>query len=138
MRIGKVAKKAGVGAETIRFYERKGLIKQPRQPSDGGYRSYTADRIERVRFIRHAQRLGYPLKEIEELLFLRVSPETDCDDVRERAQMKLDEVNGKIAGLSAIRSVLKNLIHERRGQGPTSRYCPLLDALSLDEKEPIP
>ena len=73
MRIGKVAEKAGVGVETIRFYERKGLIEQPRKPVDGGYRSYSPETVIRVRFVREAQCLGFSLKEIEELRVLRPS-----------------------------------------------------------------
>src|SRR5690554_5972390 len=125
MRIGEVAKKAGVGVETIRFYERKGLIEQPRKPADGGYRSYASETLSRVRFVREAQCLGFSLNEIEELLMLRADPETDCADVRERAQAKLDEVNDKIARLVGIRSALENLIHECRGEGLASSCCPI-------------
>jgi len=137
MRIGEVAQKAGVGVETIRFYERKGLIEQPRKPADGGYRSYSSDAVSRVRFVREAQCLGFSLNEIEELLTLRADPETDCADVRERAQIKLDEVNDKIARLAGIQSALENLIHECRGEGPASSCCPILDALDPDDKESV-
>ena len=135
MRIGEVAEKAGVGVETIRFYERKRLIKQPRKPADGGYRSYSSETVNRVRFVREAQCLGFSLNEIEELLTLRADPETDCADVRERAQAKLDEVKDKIARLAGIQSALENLIQECRGDGPASSCCPILDALDTDDKE---
>lgn len=135
MRIGEVAQKAGVGVETIRFYERKGLIEKPRKPADGGYRSYSSETVSGVRFIREAQCLGFSLNEIEELLMLRADPETDCVDVRERAQAKLDEVNDKIVRLSEIQSVLENLIQKCRGEGPASSSCPILDALNPDDKE---
>lgn len=138
MRIGKVAEKAGVGIETIRFYERKGLIEQPRKPADGGQRSYSPDTVDRVRFIRQAQRLGFSLKEINELLFLKANPETDCADVLKRARAKLGEVNDKIASLAAIQSALQSLIRECQGQGPASSGCPILDALNPDDKEPSP
>lgn len=137
MRIGEVAKKTGVGVETIRFYERKGLIAQPRKPANGGYRSYTPDAVDRVRFIRQAQCLGFSLKEIEDLLLLKADHDTDCAEVRQRAQVKLDEVNDKIASLTAIQSALENLIHECQGQGPASTCCPILDALAPDTKEPV-
>lgn len=137
MRIGEVAQKAGVGVETIRFYERKGLIEQPRRPADGGYRSYSSDAVSRVRFVREAQCLGFSLDEIEELLTLRADPETDCADVRERAQIKLDEVNDKISRLAGIQSALENLIQECRGEGPASSCCPILDALDPNNKESV-
>lgn len=136
MRIGKAAEKAGVGVETIRFYERKGLIEQPRKPADGGYRSYSPDTVGRVRFVRQAQCLGFSLKEINELLLLKANPETDCADVRKRAQEKLGEVNDKLAQLSAIQSALQSLIHECQGQGPAASGCPILDALNPNNKEP--
>ena len=136
MRIGEVAQKAGVGVETIRFYERKGLIEQPRKPADGSYRVYSSETVGRVRFVREAQCLGFSLKEIEDLLLLRADPQTDCSDVRERAQAKLDEVNDKIMRLSGIRAALENLIHECRGEGPAASCCPILDALSADSKGP--
>lgn len=137
MRIGKLADKAGVGVETIRFYERKGLIEQPRKPGNGGYRSYSPETVTRVRFVREAQCLGFSLKEIEELLLLRADPETDRGDVRERAQAKLDEVNDKIARLTAIQSALENLIRSCRGRGAAACGCPILDALEPNDKEPV-
>ena len=138
MRIGKAAEKAGVGVETIRFYERKGLIEQPRKPENGGSRSYSAATVARVRFVREAQRLGFSLKEIEELLLLRADPETECAEVRERACVKLEEVNDKIARLTAIQGALKNLIRSCRGEGAAASGCPILDALEPNGKEPVP
>jgi len=137
MRIGKVAEQAGVSVETIRFYERKGLIAQPHKPENGGYRSYSRETVDRVRFIRQGQSLGFSLKEIEDLLLLKAEPQTDCADVRERALAKLDEVNDKITNLTAIRSALENLIHECQGQGPASSCCPILDALDPNAKEHV-
>ena len=99
MTIGKAAGEAGVGIETIRFYERKGLIAQPARPGTGGYRSYPRETIERIRFIRQAQELGFSLREVEELLSLNANPRADCTDVRERARGKLEEVHQKIAHL---------------------------------------
>ena len=88
MRIGKLAEKAGVGVETVRFYERRGLIDQPLKPQSYGFRSYPKELVQRIRFIRHAQTLGFTLTEIEELLALRTDPATDCSDVRDRATAK--------------------------------------------------
>ncbi len=128
MTISKVAKKAGVGIETVRFYERKGLIQQPPKPSIGGYRVYPAETGERIRFIRQAQELGFTLREIQELLSLRTDPGTDCADVRERAQTKLDEVNRKIALMKGIQTALKKLIAACPGQGAL-QVCSIIDAI---------
>ena len=130
MTIGTAARKAGVGVETIRFYERRGLIEQPRRPSGNGFRVYPEQSIQRIRFIRQAQDLGFSLKEIEVLLSLRADPTTDCADVRERAQTKLEEVNNKIARLAAIQSALKSLIDACPGQGAV-RSCSILEALEF-------
>ncbi len=80
MTIGRVANKAGISVETIRFYERKGLIDQPMRPQDGGFRIYPSEAVGRIHFIRQAQDLGFSLKEIVELLSLRADVSTDCAD----------------------------------------------------------
>jgi MerR family mercuric resistance operon transcriptional regulator len=130
MWISELATRAGVGVETVRFYERQGLISQPPKPSDGGFRSYSQATAERIRFVRQAQDLGFSLKEIDALLSLRADPTTDCADVRERAQTKLEEVNNKIARLTAIQSALKSLIDACPGQGAV-RSCSILEALEF-------
>ena len=128
MQISTAAKKARVGVETIRFYERQGLIPQPPRPSNGGFRSYTSEIVERIRFIRQAQELGFSLKEIDELLSLRADPATDCADVRARAEAKLEDVNQKIARLITIRFALNALIEACPGRGAT-HCCSILEAL---------
>ncbi|MCZ6512944.1 MAG: MerR family DNA-binding protein [Nitrospinae bacterium] len=128
MTISKIAKEAGVGVETIRFYERKGLVDQPPKPSSGGFRVYTAEAAERIRFIRQAQELGFSLREIQELLSLRTDPATDCADVRERAQAKLDEVNRKIALMKGIQTALQKLIKACPGQGAL-QLCSIIEAI---------
>ena len=132
MTISKVAKKAGVGIETVRFYERKGLVDQPPIPPTGGYREYPAETGERIRFIRQAQELGFTLREIKELLSLRTDPATDCADVRERAQAKLDEVNRKIALMKGIQTALEKLIAACPGQGAL-QVCSIIDAIEAPE-----
>ena len=86
MTIGNAAGAAGVGIETIRFYERNGLIEQPPKPAGGGFRVYPADTVRRVRFIRQGQELGFSLRQIGELLSLKADPATDCSDAGRRAQ----------------------------------------------------
>lgn len=126
--IGKAAEQAGVGVETIRFYERKGLIEQPLKPQDGGYRSYSIEAIQRICFIRQAQELGFSLREIEELLTLRSDPGSDCADVRERANTKLEEVDRKIAQLEKIGSALKTVIASCPSRGSLDG-CSIMEAL---------
>lgn len=131
MTIGTAAREAGVGVETIRFYERRGLVEQPLKPAFGGFRVYSDDVVRRVRFIRQAQELGFSLKEIDELLLLRADPAIDCGDVRARARAKLDEVNAKIARLNRIGDALDALIAACPGRGAL-RACSIMDALEGD------
>ncbi len=131
MTIGKIARSAGVGVETIRFYERKGLIEQPPKPQEAGFRVYPEETVHRIRFIRQAQELGFALREIEELLSLRADPKTDSGDVRERAAAKLTEVNRKIIELERIRTALETLIATCPGGGAL-HACSIMDALEGD------
>ena len=126
--ISKAAKNAGVSVETIRFYERKGLIEQPPKPLDTGFRFYPEETVQRVRFIRQAQELGFSLREIEELLSLRADPSADCSDVRERAVAKLEEVDQKMEQLGRIRSALDELIAVCLGRGAL-RACSIMEFL---------
>ncbi len=128
MTIGKAAQAAGAGVETLRFYERKGLIDQPPKPLSGGYRIYPSETIDRIRFIRQAQELGFSLREIEELLSLRADPSSDCTQVRARAEAKLDEVNRKVAQLARIRAGLEHVIAACPGQGALEG-CSIMEAL---------
>lgn len=125
--IGKVATQTGLGIETIRFYERRGLIPEPaRRPS--GYRDYSPRVIDRLRFIRRAKELGFSLREIGELLFLRVDDERTCGEVFERAGEKIAEIEGRIGELERMKSALEQLASACSGTGPTGE-CPFLDAL---------
>ncbi len=127
--IGKAARLAGVGVETIRFYERRGLIERPRARLQGsGYREYPLETVRRIRFIRRAKELGFTLKEIKELLALRIAPETTCEDIRRRAEAKIRDVEAKIASLQRIRSALEELVERCVGEGPACE-CPILDVL---------
>ncbi len=128
MTISKAAKRAGIGIETVRFYERRGLIDQPLKPAAGGFRDYPQETVSRLRFIREAQELGFSLREIEELLSLRADPSADCSDVRERAAAKLEEVNQKMEQLGRIRSALNELIAACPGRGAL-RACSIMESL---------
>jgi MerR family transcriptional regulator, copper efflux regulator len=125
--IGKLAEHSKVHVETVRYYERRGLI--PRPPRrDSGYRQFPLDTVRRVRFIKHAQEVGFTLKEIQELLSLRVDPRTTCADIRERAETKISEVEKKIQALQAMKEALVQIKASCKGRGPSTK-CPILDAL---------
>ena len=128
MTIGRAAQRAGVGVETVRFYERKGLIDQPARPEGGGFREYTAETVDHIRFIRQAQDLGFSLREIAELLSLRADPAADCAEVREQAAAKLEEVDRKVERLERIRAALEDLIAACPGRGAL-RACSIMEAL---------
>lgn len=127
--IGKAAREAEVGVETIRFYEREGLIEQPPKPHMG-VRHYSSETVARIRFIREAQQLGFTLREIRELLALRADPAADCADVREQAAIKLQEVQHKIERLREISAALQTLMAACPGQGRL-QACSIIDALEL-------
>jgi len=134
LRIGSVASQAGVGVETVRFYERRGLIDEP--PRTGaGYRKYPPGAVDRIRFIRRAKDLGFTLKEVRELLGLRVDSEATCGDVKESARAKITDIEGKIRVLQRMKRALVKLTTACDGRGPVE-CCPILGA--LEEKAAIP
>ena len=135
MTIGKAARQAGVGLETIRFYERKGLIERPPKPSNSGFRTYPRETVARIRFIRQAQELGFSLREVHALLELRAVPDADAADVRARATAKLADVDGKIHQLQRIRGALQTLIAACPGRGALRR-CSIMEALQADDARP--
>lgn len=128
---GEMAKLTGVGIETLRFYEQEGLIEQPPRLSSG-YRQYSQAAVKRVRFIKQSKELGFSLKEILELLSLRVDPEKSCADVKSMAEGKIVDVEKKINALRGIKKALGKLASSCRGKGPTSE-CPILEALDTKE-----
>jgi MerR family copper efflux transcriptional regulator len=125
--IGAVAKRAGVGVETVRFYERRGLVRRPARPR-AGYRAYPEDAVARIRFIRNAQALGFTLQEINALLDLRVTAGTSCAAVRSRAAAKLADVRRRQADLERIRVALEKLVAACPGRGGLIT-CTILEAL---------
>ncbi len=126
--IGQAARAAGVGVETIRFYERKGLVEQPPKPPSGA-RSYPQATVDRIRALRQGQELGFSLAEIDALLALRADPGADCSDVRERAKGHLDEIERRRARLGEVADKLRELIGACPGQGAT-HACAILDAFN--------
>jgi MerR family mercuric resistance operon transcriptional regulator len=126
--IGTLAKEAKVGVETIRFYERKGLIRQPER-AKGGFRHYPEEEARRVQFIKRAQDLGFTLREIKDLLGLNADPKARCSDVKERTDQKLREIESKIKDLQKMRISLKQL-SQTCGKGKRAlAQCNVLDCL---------
>ena len=123
--IGKLAAAGGVGVETIRFYQRRGLLKQPTRES--GIRRYGSDDVRRLRFIKQAQAAGFTLEEIKELLELDASE--DRTRARELADARVKELDDKIAELDRARSALKRLARECGSGGPGP--CPILAAFEV-------
>lgn len=132
MTIGKVAKGADVGIETVRFYEREGLIEKPPR-RDSGYRAYPADTVDRVRFIKRAKELGFSLKEIKDLMALRIAPGTTCGQIKKRAEAKIEDIEDKISSLQRMKQALRKLTAACGGKGSVSE-CPILDALEDGKK----
>jgi MerR family copper efflux transcriptional regulator len=128
--IGRLAERAGVGIDTVRYYERAGLLPEPPRRASG-YRDYPADSVRRLHFIRRAKDLGFTLNEIGELLELS-GPHGDTAAVRKAAQDKLEVVERKLAELQRVRDGLRTLIEACPGHGPL-RDCPILQALSAEE-----
>ena len=126
-----VARAAGVNVETLRYYERRGLLRPSRALN--GYRSYDAEAARRVRFIRRAQALGFSLNEIDELLALRARPGKSCADVRRRAEAKVAAIEHKLRALRAMRKALGRLVEQCAGRGPVTG-CPILESLAREER----
>ncbi len=129
--IGRLARKARVGVETIRYYERRGLLPAP--PRDGsGYRIYGPEDVARIRFIKRAQSLGFSLQEILDLLSLQADPNASCAEVKARAEAKMADIDQKIAALQKIRRALALVSAQCRGRGPVSG-CAILEALEAED-----
>ena len=123
--IGSVAAAAGVNVETIRFYQRKGLLPEPTKPY-GGIRRYAGVDVERLRFVKAAQRLGFSLDEVAGLLTL--DDGTHCDEARDLAEQKLADVRARLTDLRRIESVLKTLVNSCQARHGTVS-CPLIASL---------
>jgi len=123
--IGKLARASGVGVETVRFYERKGLIRRP--AAQEGYRTYSEDHALRIRFIKRAQELGFTLRQIKELLELNAAPRSTCADVKRHTDAKLQEVERKIRDLQQMKRSLRTLA-DACGEGrKAAANCRILD-----------
>ena len=129
--VGEVARRAAVHIDTLRYYERQGLVARPPR-SRSNYRLYPEETVRRVQFIKRAQQLGFSLKEIQELLALRAAPQAQCADVRERALTKIHAIEHKVRTLQAMHTALTQLVAACVGQAPIAD-CPILASLDVEE-----
>ena len=129
--ISQVAKRAEVNIQTIRYYERQGLL-APTPRTEAAYRIFSAESVRRIRFIKRAQELGFSLKEIKDLLSLRIDAHTTQADIRNRTQTKIADVEHKILHLQAIHASLLRMAEDCSGCGPL-KDCPILESLDQEE-----
>ena len=125
--IGRLAKLAGVNIQTVRYYERRGIL-TPSSKTGVGYRIYGDPELRRLQFIRHAKELGFTLKEIADLLQLGVPSESSCDSVRKKAEEKLRIVEERMEALGSMKLVLEELIRACRGRKRIEE-CPILKSI---------
>lgn len=131
MHIGALARRAGVGVDTIRYYERRGLLR-PVARTPSRYRLYGPDAVARLRFIRRGRALGFSLDQIGELLALQVRHDAPCDEARRQAELRLADVDLRIRRLERIRSSLRKLVDACARRAETEE-CPILSALAGEE-----
>lgn len=134
MLIGELATRAEVSIDTIRYYEREGLI-EPTAVRESGYREFDEDAVSDLCFVLRAKHLGFSLKEIRGLLQLRKGPDTSCGEVRALAEVKLDQVQEKISSLRIIEKDLGTLIKNCDSVSENSKACPIVDALDGKDTE---
>ena len=130
MTIGNLARAAGVNVETIRYYQRIGLVDEPNKPPQG-YRHYPASIVDRIRFIKRAQDLGFPLNEITELLSL---DDGNCNEARTIAEHKLNDIQRRIEDLNAMQSALTKLIKACRKNVDGQGRCAIIETLANSER----
>ncbi|MGJ3243558.1 MAG: heavy metal-responsive transcriptional regulator [Opitutales bacterium] len=128
MTIGELAKKVRVNPQTLRYYEREGLLPEPWRVGSGRYRMYGNEHEARLRFILRAKNLGFSLKEIEVLISLEDTSEASCDDVKARAEAKVADIDWKIRDLRRLRVALAKRIKACQARGNTAE-CPVLSEL---------
>lgn len=137
MQIGQLARQAGVAIDTVRYYERQGLLPPPARQASG-YRRYATEDVARLRFIRRAKDLGFTLQEIRDLLKLSAAQDGDRGEVRALAQQRLADIERRLEELEAMRAALAGLVQHCSGHGPIAG-CPIIDNLLeryLDSKDP--
>lgn len=134
MLIGELAERADVSVDTIRYYEREGLI-EPVSVRDSGYREFDKNSVETIRFVVRAKDLGFSLKEIHNLLTLKNNPDTKCGAVKTLAERKLVDVTDKIKSLQAMKKELESLVSLCIGNGTGLESCSILKTLDGKDRD---
>lgn len=135
MKIGQVAKQAGVGIETIRFYERKGLLTQPPR-TYGGFREYSKESVAKIWFIKRAKDLGFSLSEIAVLLSLETNPNATCADVKDRAVAKISAIQQRLDDLHMMKRALGRLVASCDEKGPIN-HCPIIECFGTEPNKEV-
>ncbi len=130
LKSGELARQANVNPETLRYYEREGLLPEPVR-TEAGYRLYHPDDVKRVRFIKKAQELGFSLKEVKELLALKLNADHSASEVKRLTEHKIQDIEAKIRSLQAMKKTLKDLASACSGTGSVD-HCPILNCLDDD------
>ena len=125
----RLAQLGGVNLETVRYYERRGLLPAPPRTL-AGYRQFPPEAAQRLRFIKRAQELGFSLDEVQELLALRVDPQQHCTDIRTRAKGKIADIEHKMRTLAAMKTVLRGLVEQC--ENCASEDCPILASMEQE------
>ncbi len=132
LKIGELARRTGATNETLRFYETRGLLESPRR-TEAGYRLYAEADVARVRFILRSRRMGFSLKDIKELLLIRVDREHNtCGDVKQLAEIKLQDINARIAELNQVKAALEKVTDACCGGDLSAVHCSILDELDAE------
>lgn len=134
MLIGELAEKANLSIDTIRYYQREGLI-EPLSVRESGYREFDNSAVATLHFVARAKQLGFSLKEIRDLLSLTNDPDTNCGQIRALAEQKLDDVQVKIKALQTMKKDLASLLKECTDTAASVDTCPIVDALDGKEKQ---
>ena len=134
MRIGEAATQSGVNIQTLRYYERRGLLPRPSRSATSNYRLYTSDTVRRVRFVKDAQSIGFTLEEIKELFALRSESENPCEELRDRALVKITDIDAKIRSLQTMKELLAKLVATCPGSD-SDGACPTMEKLDQQEEQ---
>lgn len=132
MKIGELSEQSGLSCDSIRFYEKRGLLSLPNRTSSG-YRDYSGEALQRLTFVRKARELGFTLKETAQLMSLALDQGAGAEDVYSQALLKISELDRRISAMQEMRAALSRLTDACGGQGKRSE-CPILEALYLQTR----
>lgn len=127
--VGQIAKEVGINVETVRYYERMNLLPKPKRKQDSKYRIYDENDLKRLSFIKRSKELGFTLREIKELLELKIESTATCGDVKNLAEHKLTDIKQRIKDLKNIKNVLTKLINQCICEEVSTDECPILEVI---------